>query len=102
MNVYGIIPARLKSTRLPRKLLLSETGRPLIEYTWRSASRASSLKQLIIAADSDEIAATVIAFGGRCEMTGEHASGTDRIAEVALRCCPDGEIFVNIQGDEPE
>ena len=102
MNVYGIIPARLQSTRLPRKLLLAETGRPLIEYTWRSASRAQRLHQLIVAADSDEIAKAVREFGGRCELTGEHPSGTDRIAEIARRCCPDGEIFVNIQGDEPE
>ena len=102
MNVYGIIPARLQSTRLPRKLLLAETGRPLIEYTWRSASKARRLNQLIVAADSDEIAKAVRGFGGRCELTGEHPSGTDRIAEIARRCCPDGEIFVNIQGDEPE
>ena len=102
MNVYGIIPARLQSTRLPRKLLLAETGHPLIEYTWRSASRSACLSQLIIAADSDEIVAATEKFGARCELTGEHPSGTDRIAEVARRCCPDGEIFVNIQGDEPE
>ncbi len=102
MNVYGIIPARLKSTRLPRKLLLAETGRPLLEYTWCSASKARSLGQVIVAADDEEIAAAVATFGGRCELTGEHPSGTDRIAEVALRCCPDGEIFVNVQGDEPE
>jgi 3-deoxy-manno-octulosonate cytidylyltransferase (CMP-KDO synthetase) len=102
MNVYGIIPARLQSTRLPRKLLLSETGQPLIEYTWKSASRATSLSQLIVAADSEEIVAAVRKFGGECELTGEHPSGTDRIAEVARRSCPNGEIFVNIQGDEPE
>lgn len=102
MNVYGIIPARLQSTRLPRKLLLSETGRPLLEYTWRAASRARNLKEVLVAADSDEIKQVVAKFGGRCELTGEHPSGTDRIAEVARRCCPDGDIFVNIQGDEPE
>jgi 3-deoxy-manno-octulosonate cytidylyltransferase (CMP-KDO synthetase) len=102
MTVYGIIPARLHSTRLPRKLLLAETGHPVLEYTWRSAKRAKSLSHLIIAADSEEVRQAVATFGGRCEMTGEHPSGTDRIAEVASRCCPDGEIFVNIQGDEPE
>ncbi len=102
MNVYGIIPARLQSTRLPRKLILAETGRPLIEYTWRAASHAESLKQVLIAADSNEIARVVAEFGGRCELTGDHPSGTDRIAEVARRCCADGDIFVNIQGDEPE
>lgn len=102
MKVYGIIPARLQSTRLPRKLLLAETGHPLIEYTWNSASKARSLSQLIVASDSAEISRAVADFGGRSELTGEHPSGTDRIAEVARRCCPDGEIFVNIQGDEPE
>ena len=102
MNVYGIIPARLQSTRLPRKLLLAETGRTVIEYTWHAATRASGLNHVIIAADSDEVATAVRQFGGRCELTGEHPSGTDRIAEVAARCCPDGDIFVNIQGDEPE
>jgi 3-deoxy-manno-octulosonate cytidylyltransferase (CMP-KDO synthetase) len=102
MNVYGIIPARLQSTRLPRKLLLADTGRPLIEYTWRAASKARNLKQVLVAADSDEILHVVEKFGARCELTGEHPSGTDRIAEIARRCCPDGDIFVNIQGDEPE
>lgn len=102
MKVYGIIPARLQSTRLPRKLLLAETGRPLLEYTWRAASRCGSLSEVIVAADSDEILNAVNAFGARCELTGEHPSGTDRIAEVVDRCCPDGDIFVNIQGDEPE
>lgn len=102
MNVYGIIPARLQSTRLPRKLLLAETGKPLIEYTWRAASKAKSLKQILIAADSDEIQRIAQGFGATCELTGEHPSGTDRIAEVAARRCSDGDIFVNIQGDEPE
>lgn len=102
MCVYGIIPARLQSTRLPRKLLLAETGRTVLEYTWRAAMRASSLDHVIIAPDDDEIVSVVNQFGGRAELTGEHPSGTDRIAEVAARSCPDGEIFVNIQGDEPE
>ncbi len=102
MNVYGIIPARLQSTRLPRKLLLAETGKPLIEYTWRAASKAKSLKEILIAADSDEIRRIAQGFGATCELTGEHPSGTDRIAEVAARRCADGDIFVNIQGDEPE
>ncbi len=102
MLVTGIIPARLKSTRLPRKLLLAETGRLLIEYTWDAACRAKSLSQVIIAADDLEIVEAVCKFGGRCEMTGEHPSGTDRIAEVVRRCCSDSDVIVNIQGDEPE
>lgn len=102
MSVVGVIPARLQSTRLPRKLLLAETGRPLVQYAWASASRAKSLDAVIVAADSEEIRAAVVAFGGRCELTGEHPSGTDRIAEVVRRSLPDAEIIVNLQGDEPE
>jgi 3-deoxy-manno-octulosonate cytidylyltransferase (CMP-KDO synthetase) len=102
MRVYGIIPARLQSTRLPRKLLLRETSKPLLQYTWEAARKAESLQELIVAADSEEIQAAVRDFGGRCELTGDHPSGTDRIAEVTRRCCPDAEIIVNIQGDEPE
>ena len=102
MQVTGIIPARLKSTRLPRKLLLAETGRPLIQYTWDAANRAKSLSEVIIAADDAEIVTAVHRFGGRCELTGEHPSGTDRIAEVVKRCCSDADLIVNVQGDEPE
>jgi 3-deoxy-manno-octulosonate cytidylyltransferase (CMP-KDO synthetase) len=102
VRAVGIIPARLQSSRLPRKLLLDETGKPLIEYTWEAACRAESLGEVIVATDSEQIADTVRSFGGRAEMTGEHPSGTDRIAEIAARCCPNAEILVNIQGDEPE
>lgn len=102
MRAYGVIPARLNSSRLPRKLLLDETGKPLIQYTWEAASRARSLSQVIVATDSPDIAAAVQQFGGRCEMTGEHSCGTDRIAEVVRRSCNDAAIVVNIQGDEPE
>ena len=102
MKVSGIIPARLHSTRLPRKLLLSETGRPLIQYTWEAACRAATLSEVIIAADDSEIVEVVQRFGGRCEMTGEHPSGTDRIAEVVRRSCANSDLIVNVQGDEPE
>jgi 3-deoxy-manno-octulosonate cytidylyltransferase (CMP-KDO synthetase) len=102
MAVYGLIPARLQSTRLPRKLLLNETGRPLIQYVWERARQAQLLDDVLIATDSDEIARAVRDFGGRCELTGEHPSGTDRIAEVVRRGLADADVIVNIQGDEPE
>jgi 3-deoxy-manno-octulosonate cytidylyltransferase (CMP-KDO synthetase) len=102
MRACGLIPARLASTRLPRKLLLRETGQPLIQYVWDAVRRAKSLAEVFIATDSEEIADAVRQFGGRCEMTGDHPSGTDRIAEVVRRCCGDADIVVNIQGDEPE
>lgn len=102
MKAIGVIPARLQSTRLPRKLLLDDTGKPLLQYTWEAACKASSLSDVIIATDSQEVADVVTAFGAKCELTGEHPSGTDRVAEVARKLPSDVEIFVNIQGDEPE
>lgn len=101
-RICGVIPARLQSTRLPRKLLLAETGKTLIQHTWEAAQRADRLDELAVATDSEEIAAVIRGFGGRCELTGEHPSGTDRIAEVVRRAYPDVQIVVNVQGDEPE
>jgi 3-deoxy-manno-octulosonate cytidylyltransferase (CMP-KDO synthetase) len=97
-----VIPARLASTRLPRKLLLAQTGQPLIQHTYEAASRATRPCGVLVAADCDEIAAAVRAFGGRVELTSlDCASGTDRVAEIA-RLLPGVDIFVNVQGDEPE
>jgi 3-deoxy-manno-octulosonate cytidylyltransferase (CMP-KDO synthetase) len=102
LSSYIVIPARLASTRLPRKLLLDETGHPLIQHTWQSAARASKPSGMVVAADHDEIAAAVRGFGGQVLMTSpDCASGTDRVAEVA-RTMPEVDIFVNVQGDEPE
>jgi 3-deoxy-manno-octulosonate cytidylyltransferase (CMP-KDO synthetase) len=101
-RTYGIIPARLASSRLPGKMLLSESGKPLIQYAWEAARRAKSLDEVILATDSEEIAAVGRKFGARVELTGEHPSGSDRIAEVVRRCCQDAEIILNLQGDEPE
>ncbi len=102
MRVYGVIPARLQASRLPRKLLLAETGKPLLQYTWEQSCQAKSLAAVVVATDSEEIAHVVRGFGGRVELTGEHPSGTDRIAEVVRRSCRDAQVIVNIQGDEPE
>jgi 3-deoxy-manno-octulosonate cytidylyltransferase (CMP-KDO synthetase) len=102
MKIVGIIPARLQSTRLPRKLLLNATGKPLIQYVWDTACQCPELHDVVVATDSTEIADVVTSFGGRAEMTGNHNSGTDRIAEVTRRCFPDADAIVNLQGDEPE
>jgi 3-deoxy-manno-octulosonate cytidylyltransferase (CMP-KDO synthetase) len=97
-----IIPARLASTRLPRKLLLCETGKPLIQHTYESARRATRPAGVCVATDHREIFDAVRAFGGEVQMTSpEAASGTDRVAEVARRM-PEVAIIVNVQGDEPE
>jgi 3-deoxy-manno-octulosonate cytidylyltransferase (CMP-KDO synthetase) len=97
-----VIPARLHSTRLPRKLLLAETGKPLIQHTYESALRARLPAKVFVAADHEEIANVVRGFGGEVVMTDPAApSGTDRVAEVA-RSRPEFDIFVNVQGDEPD
>ena len=97
-----VIPARLSSQRLPRKMLLGETGRPLIEHTWLAARGAGRAKAVIVATDSDEIAATVRGFGGQAVLTSPEApSGTARIVE-ALPRIPEAGVIVNVQGDEPE
>ncbi|MBN1911116.1 MAG: 3-deoxy-manno-octulosonate cytidylyltransferase, partial [Pirellulales bacterium] len=99
---YIVIPARLESTRLPRKLLLNRTGKPLICHTYDAARRARRPEGVCVAADHEAIAEAVRAFGGQVRMTDPAAaSGTDRVAEVA-RSMPHIDIFVNVQGDEPE
>lgn len=102
MKTVGIIPARLQSTRLPRKLLLDQTGKPLIQYIWEVANACSVLDEVIVATDSQEIVDVVVGFGGRAELTADHPSGSDRVAEVVARSCSDADIIVNLQGDEPE
>ena len=109
MRVLGVIPGRLQSSRLPGKLILAETGKPLIQHTWESAAQAASLQdaetgqpRLLVATDSLEIALCVRGFGGEVAMTGDHPSGTDRIAEVVRKSAPDADVIVNIQGDEPD
>jgi 3-deoxy-manno-octulosonate cytidylyltransferase (CMP-KDO synthetase) len=99
---YVVIPARLASTRLPRKLLLSETGKPLLQHTYEAATRARKPMGMVVAADHAEIADAVRAFGGDVQMTSpDCASGTDRVAEVA-RTLDHVDVLVNVQGDEPE
>ena len=95
-----MIPARYAASRLPGKPLAVIAGRPMIEHAYRRASAARGVAAVIVATDDDRIASAVAGFGGRWVMTGpDHASGTDRIAEVArgLSC----DLIVNVQGDEP-
>ena len=102
MKSIIIIPARYASTRLPQKLLLCETGKPLIQHTYESALTATLPDSITVACDHEEIFNAVKQFGGQVQMTDPNAkSGTDRIAEVAAAL--DGvDIIVNVQGDEPE
>ena len=102
MQVIGIIPSRYASTRFPGKPLVMINGMTMIERVYRQASKASSLQKIIVATDHDEIYKTVTAFGGNVVMTSaDHASGTDRCAEVLEKETGAWDAVINIQGDEP-
>jgi 3-deoxy-manno-octulosonate cytidylyltransferase (CMP-KDO synthetase) len=99
MNVIGIIPARFASTRFPGKPLALIAGKPLIQHVVERCRQAGSLSEVIVATDDARIRDAAQGFC-RVEMTApSHPSGSDRIAEVAVRCACDA--IVNIQGDEP-
>jgi 3-deoxy-manno-octulosonate cytidylyltransferase (CMP-KDO synthetase) len=102
--VVAIIPARLASTRLPGKVLLAETGSPLIQHVVEATRTARRLSRIVVATDAPEVAAAVAAFGGEAVMTRvDHPNGTSRLAEAARRLrLADDDIVVNVQGDEPE
>jgi len=100
LRVLGVIPARLQSTRLPRKVLREIAGKPLIVHVYEAARRASELADLLVATDSPEVVGACAKFGIAAIMTSpEHPSGTDRIWEVAQTRAAD--VYVNVQGDEP-
>jgi 3-deoxy-manno-octulosonate cytidylyltransferase (CMP-KDO synthetase) len=98
----AVIPARYASSRLPGKPLKDIAGKPMIEWVYRQTVK-SGASEVIVATDDDRIAAACRAFRAPVEMTSaEHASGTDRIAELARRFgWHDEQIIVNVQGDEP-
>jgi 3-deoxy-manno-octulosonate cytidylyltransferase (CMP-KDO synthetase) len=99
-TAVAIIPARLGSTRLSRKVLREIAGKPMIGHVFESARRCGLLEQVIIATDSDEVMQLAAARGWNAQMTSSgHRSGTDRIHEVAQRVAAD--VYVNIQGDLP-
>ena len=100
-NIVAIIPARYASARLPGKMLLPIAGKPLILHTIDRACEAATIGRVIVATDDARIFDVVREAGVEAAMTSpEHASGSDRIAEVAGGL-PADSIVVNIQGDEP-
>lgn len=100
MKTIAIIPARLASTRLPRKILRTIAGKPMLAHVYEAAKRSPLLEDVIIATDSDEILEVAHANGWQAQMTSaEHRSGTERVYEVAQRVKAD--VYVNLQGDEP-
>lgn len=100
MTVLCVLPARLGSERIPRKPLQLIAGRPLVEWSWTAACAVPGIDEVVVATDSEEIAAAVEGFGGIARLTrADHASGTDRVAEAAAASRAD--IVVNFQADEP-
>src|SRR5271163_4615545 len=100
LRIAGVIPARLASTRLPRKVLRKIAGRTMVEWVWRAATDSRLMFAVVVATDSDEVAAACKVRGIPTQMTSpDCASGTDRVREVASRL--DADVYVNIQGDEP-
>jgi 3-deoxy-manno-octulosonate cytidylyltransferase (CMP-KDO synthetase) len=100
MTAVGVIPARWASSRFPGKALAEIAGQPMIRRVWEGARRAKRLRDVIVATDDARIAEACRGFGAAVAMTrADHATGTDRLAEVAEQL--DDEIVVNIQGDEP-
>jgi 3-deoxy-manno-octulosonate cytidylyltransferase (CMP-KDO synthetase) len=100
MTVIAVIPARYASTRLPAKILADIHGKPMIQWVYERTKKARGVDEVYVATDDERIKAAVEKFGGKAIMTStELQSGTDRVAAVADQV--DGDIFVNVQGDEP-
>src|SRR6202163_2720332 len=100
MKVIAVIPARLASTRLPRKMLREIAGAPLLAWVYQGVRRCSALDQVIVATDSDEIMRFCQQQGFVARMTSEaHRSGTERVHEISETIPAD--VYLNVQGDEP-
>ena len=100
LRVVGIIPARYASTRFEGKPLADLAGKPMIQHVYERSRRAACLDDLLVATDDERIFQAVRSFGGKAVMTSpDHATGTDRLAEVCESL--DADIVVNVQGDEP-
>lgn len=100
MKAIAVIPARLASTRLPRKMLREIESKPLIGVVYEAVRRSPLLADVIIATDSEEIMSVCRAHNWNAQMTlPQHRSGTERVHEISCRV--DANIYINVQGDEP-
>jgi 3-deoxy-manno-octulosonate cytidylyltransferase (CMP-KDO synthetase) len=100
MKAIAVIPARLASTRLPRKMLREIGGKPLIGVVYEAVKACPLLAEVIIATDSEEIMKVCSEHGWNAQMTeASHRSGTERVHEISSRVAAD--VYVNVQGDEP-
>jgi 3-deoxy-manno-octulosonate cytidylyltransferase (CMP-KDO synthetase) len=100
MKAIAVIPARLASTRLPRKMLRDITGQPLVGRVYAAVRACSALADVIIATDSDEIMEVCQNNGWKAQMTSpQHRSGTERVQEISNSV--EADVYLNVQGDEP-
>src|SRR4051812_7861152 len=100
MKIIAVIPARLASTRLPRKMLREIHGKPLAVWVYQAIRSSPLLDDVIVASDSDEILAACEKHGCKARMTsGSHRSGTERVHEISQSVAAD--VYINVQGDEP-
>ena len=100
MKIVAIIPARYGSTRFEGKALAEILGKPMIQWVYEGVSQSRLIEKVIVATDDQRIMEAVKRFGGNASMTSpDHATGSDRVAELARRLR--AEIIVNVQGDEP-
>jgi 3-deoxy-manno-octulosonate cytidylyltransferase (CMP-KDO synthetase) len=100
MKAIAVIPARLASTRLPRKMLREIAGKPLIGWVYEAVRSSPLLADVIVATDSEEIMDACRRHGWNAQMTSaNHRSGTERVHEISRRELAD--VYVNVQGDEP-
>jgi 3-deoxy-manno-octulosonate cytidylyltransferase (CMP-KDO synthetase) len=100
MKAIAVIPARLASTRLPRKMLREIAGKPLVGWVYEAVRLSPLLSDVIVATDSAEILESCLKHGWKAQMTSStHRSGTERVHEVSNSIT--AEVYVNVQGDEP-
>ncbi len=98
-KVIGVIPARFDSQRLPGKVLRRIAGKAMVHWVYENAGKSHLLNELMIATDSNEVQDYCQEHSLSMIITGKHPSGSDRLHEVMERT--DGDVYVNLQGDEP-
>lgn len=100
MKVIGVIPARYRSSRFPGKPLVDILGKPMIWWVYQQCLKVPGLDEIYVATDDDRIRTACEGYGIPAIMTSEaHETGSDRVGEVAQKV--EGDLFINIQGDEP-
>ncbi|MCA9000786.1 MAG: 3-deoxy-manno-octulosonate cytidylyltransferase [Planctomycetes bacterium] len=103
LRALAILPARIGSTRLPKKVLLADSGLPLFVHTARNASRCKGLARIVVATDAPEVMEAAAQHGVQAQLTrSDHQSGTDRVREALDALEGTWDVVLNVQADEPD